>query len=211
MLEEPVRPNACYMRSPLLFWSIIAVGARKYDGDPTLLTSLSTLLPPLMNTIVLARENSLATIQALALFCSWPMPFTSLSYDTTPLQAGLLLSHAFLTGLNVQGTGQDFHDAKLQVDNSFSERRARLWYLCITVCQRVHCCHGSIPPAGLDTYEERENPGTADQHPVLAQIRFEKRLSAIQSSGIMQLERIVASTDPGERQVALPCPEPPSW
>lgn len=198
-----MRPNACYTRSPLLFWAIVAVGSRKYDGDPTLLTSLTTRLPPLLNTVVLARENPLATIQALTLFCAWPMPFTSLSNDITPLQAGLLLSHAFLTGLNVQGTGQDFHDAKLKIDNSFAERRARLWYLCITICQRVHCCHGLIPPAGVDTYDEIDTLGNASPDPVLARIAFEKRLSAVQSAGIVQLERVVTSTDPRTREVAL--------
>lgn len=156
-----------------------------------------------MNAVVLARENPLATIQALCLFCSWPIPFTSLSYDTTPLQAGLLLSHAFVTGLNVQGTGQDFHDAKLKVDNSFMERRARLWYLCITVCQRVHCCHGLLPPSGVDSYDETETLRATDLDPVLSRIVFEKRLSAVQSSGIVQLERLVASTEPQYRQVAM--------
>lgn len=153
--------------------------------------------------VVLARENPLATIQALSLFCAWPLPFTSLSNDTSPLQAGLLLSHAFLTGLNVQGTGQDFHDAKLKVDNSFTDRRARLWYVCITVCQRVHCCHGLRPPVGLDTYDETQTLSTAHVDPVITRIVFEKRLSGVQSAGIMQLERLVASTEPRARQTAL--------
>lgn len=187
----------------MLFWAIVAIGARKYDGDPTLLTSLATRLTSLLNTVVLARENPLATIQALALFCSWPLPFVSLSNDTSPLQAGLLLSHAFLTGLNVQGTGQDFHDAKLKVDKAFAERRTRLWFLCITICQRVHCCHGLVPPVGLNTYTESEAFGAAHHESVLARIVFEKRLSAVQSAGIIQLERVVASTDPREREVAL--------
>lgn len=203
IVEEQPPPNACYIRSHLLFWAIVTVGSRRYEDDPTLLTSLANRIRPLLNTLVLSRENPLATIQALALFCTWPIPFTSLSDDTTPLMAGLLLSHAFLTGLNVQGTGQDFHDAKLKVDKLFANRRARLWYLCITVCQRVHCCHGLLPPAGLEAHSETDSLSTADLEPALAKLVFEKRVSGIQSTGIMQLERLMTSTEPRERQTAL--------
>lgn len=136
IFEGKLKPNACFSQSEILFWTVIAVGARKYSEDPTLLTSLANHIADLASKAALLRERPLPTIQALILLCTWPLPHDSLSKDISPMLAGVLLQLALTIGLHVYGIGQDFSRTKLKVDVAQIQHRSRLWYLCMTVCQR---------------------------------------------------------------------------
>lgn len=136
IIEGRLQPNTCWSQSELLFWAIVITGARKYGEDPTLLTSLATLVAGLASKGVLSRDRPVPLIQALLLLCTWPLPQDSLSKDNSPLLAGALMQQALTIGLHVYGVGQDFSRTKLKADRVQIQHRARLWYLCITVCQR---------------------------------------------------------------------------
>jgi transcriptional regulatory protein LEU3 len=130
-------PNECYRQSPFLFWTIIAIGSRKYIKDPTLILRVGPKVIELAQRAILTREDILTTIQALVCLCSWPMPFSTLNNDITPMLAGAMLQLAMSIGLHVYGVGQDFSRTKLQFDQWQQVQRARLWALCLTVSQKL--------------------------------------------------------------------------
>ena len=114
----------------------MAVGARKYGDDPTLLTLLQPHIVDLASRAILSRENPIPTIKALIVLCAWPLPHDSLNNDISPMLAGALLQHALNIGLHIYGVGQDFARTRVPVDREQIYYRKRLWLLCITVCQR---------------------------------------------------------------------------
>lgn len=124
------------MQSEFLFWTIVAVGARKYEDDPTLLTLLQPQVVDLASRAILSRENPVPTIKALIVLCAWPPPHDSLEKDISPILAGALLQHALNIGLHIYGVGQDFTRKRIPVDRAQILYRRRLWLICITVCQR---------------------------------------------------------------------------
>lgn len=135
-IEGGILPNDCYEQSPYLCLTIITIGSRRYTKDPTLLSQLSPQLTEFTKHAAFSRETSLHTIQAFMLNCTWPLPQNSLSKETTHIISGVLLQHALSVGLHIFGVGQDFSRIKLQEDRALMYLRARLWVLCIVICQR---------------------------------------------------------------------------
>lgn len=144
IFEGTIHPNACFSHCELLFWTIMTVGARGYVDDPTLLTSLVNPVADLAGKASLRREKPLPTIQALILLCAWTLPHDSFSTDVSPLLVGTLLQLALTIGLHVYGIGQAFSRMKLKADRAHIQHRSRLWYLCVTVCQRSFRHHMSL-------------------------------------------------------------------
>ena len=160
-------PNECFAESKLLYWVMVSVGARKYADDPTLLTSIAPPLTELVGASVLSRKDPITTIQALALLCSWPLPFDSMGNDSTPLMAGVLLNSALAVGLHVVSPGRDFSRSTTTANEPKVSSRCQLWAVCIAVCQRLeliqtlvnleyynadlcersNACHGFLLPA----------------------------------------------------------------
>jgi transcriptional regulatory protein LEU3 len=137
VVDASLRPNECYTQSPFLFWTIVAIGSRKYIKDPTLILMLGPKVIELAQQAILTREGVLTTIQALVCLCSWPMPFGTLNNDITPMLTGAMLQLAMSIGLHVFGVGQDFSRTKLPCDRWQQIQRARLWVLCLTVSQKL--------------------------------------------------------------------------
>lgn len=135
--ESFMAPNECYEQSPLLFWTIVAVGSRKYTENPTLIILLGPKTSKLAKLALFAQEPVLLTIQAFLLLCSWPMPFEALSNDITPVLAGAVLQLATTIGLHVSGVGQEFARTRVNQDLNHRAARARLWTACVVVSQRL--------------------------------------------------------------------------
>lgn len=147
MVASDLEPRECYSKSVLLFWTVVAIGSRRYAKDPTLVIALAPRMTELVEKNILATENVLSTIQALLLLCAWPIPFDSLSHDCSSTIAGAVLGLAMSVGLHVLGVGQDFARKKLIDDPESKQLRAKLWSICIATCQRwvfdVHLTHCS--------------------------------------------------------------------
>lgn len=148
MVENNTQPLECYNRSPLLFWTIVAIGSRRYTKDPTLGILLAPKVTELVEKAILSTERSLLTIQAFLLLCAWPLTFDSLSHDYTPTVAGAVLSIAMTNGLHVYGVGQDFSQRKTPNDYERRQLRTKLWCICIATCQRwdVHFSDTLVQP-----------------------------------------------------------------
>lgn len=136
VVESDLQPRECYNKSRLLFWTIVSIGSRRYIKDPTLVISLAPKMTELVERTILSTEGVLFTMQALLLLCAWPIPFDTLSHDTSPTIAGAVLGIAMSNGLHVLGVGQDFSRKKLVDDHVSRLLRAKIWCICITTCQR---------------------------------------------------------------------------
>lgn len=136
LFDKEVRPNDCFAASPLLFWTIIVIGSRRYVKDPTLILLLAPKVLNLAKSAIFASERILQTIQALLLLCTWQMPIDTLQKDVTPQLAGAMLQLATNVGLHVYGSVQDFSRVPLRHDFQQRSFRTRLWSIVLYTCQR---------------------------------------------------------------------------
>ncbi len=136
LFDKRLHPNECYAASRLLFWTITAIGSRKYSKDPTLLLQLSPKVTDLAKSAVFCTDKALPTIQALILLCTWQMPIDTFQKDITPMLAGAMIQLASHLGLHVYGTVQDFSRIPLRYDRQQRSFRTKLWTMCLLTCQR---------------------------------------------------------------------------
>jgi transcriptional regulatory protein LEU3 len=136
IFDESLDPNGYHSNSPLLFWTIVAVGARRYSKDPTVFSLLRSRVLELVQSTILSQEDKLCTIQAFLLLCIWPMPVNTMFKDISPLLAGAMINLAVSVGLHVDGVGQDFSRTTLRYDDKDRVFRAGLWISCMVASQR---------------------------------------------------------------------------
>lgn len=201
-VESRLEPNECFAQSPFLFWTIIITGARKYPRDPTLLSQLMPHVAMLTKDAAFSVEKSMHTIQAFMLLCTWPMPHHSISKDLTHVLSGVLLQHTLSVGLHIFGVGQDFSRIKLAADRTQLYSRARLWALCIVICQRVSCTDG-VPPVYIPDNYDHGYCQAESIHALPPALRFQKTLSRILSDSILELERYALSKPMSQRGPVL--------
>lgn len=201
-VEMQMEPNECYDQSRYLFWTIMTVGARKYTRDPTLLSQLTPHILDMTKNAAFSTEKSLNTIQAFMLLCTWPVPHQSIGKDITHILSGVLLQHTLSVGLHIFGVGQDFARIKLRQDRAQLYSRARLWALCIVICQRISCTDG-VPPVYIpDNYDHSYCQAQTINALPLA-LRFSKTLSRILTESILELEKYALSKPMSQRGPVL--------
>ena len=134
IFESHLTPNDCHSQSPLLFWTIVAIGSRKYPDDPTVLSLLAPRLLRMVRNAVFSRD--LPTIQAFLLLCVWPLPVDTLDNDISPVLIGVILQLAMNIGLHLHGDGQDFSRTTLNPDSGEETLRSKLWMSSLITIQR---------------------------------------------------------------------------
>ncbi|OAG38588.1 hypothetical protein AYO21_07248 [Fonsecaea monophora] len=200
MVETLLTPNECHQQSPLLFWTIIAVGSRKYSENPTLIILLGPKVSKLAKLALFAQEPVLLTIQAFLLLCSWPMPFEALSNDITPVLAGAVLQLATTIGLHVSGVGQEFARTKVNQDLTYRMARGRLWAACVVVSQRVITVNGTPPLVIPDTYGDDSQELSTFMTP---SFQFQKKVSEYLSMTILYIQNHALYKPADELDLAL--------
>lgn len=135
MLDPARSPEYYYDLSPLLFWVIIAVAARRYEEDTTLLLGLAPSLSALVWSTVADVPQSYHVVKALCLLCTWPLPTKSTSTDPTFMLAGLMKQIALQTGLHRPGHGQEFSRLPLSPRDDDVTDRLQTWIACNIVLQ----------------------------------------------------------------------------
>ena len=136
MLDPQKTPDEYYKASPLLFWVIIAVAARHYDADPTLLNSLNGPVSRLLWSTLQGIPQSYFVVKALCIMCTWPMPISSTSSDPTFMLSGLMMNIAMQIGLHRPSHAQDFTKFKVELREEELKDRVRTWAACNAVAQR---------------------------------------------------------------------------
>jgi hypothetical protein len=136
ILDGPMDLNACCIQSPLLFWTMVAVGSRTYSKDPTMLALLGPKVIALVEQAILQRENAISKLQAFLILCVWPMPVDSMHKDISPILVGAMVNLAQSIGLHVPGVGEDFLRTTVPSCHNDTLFRAKLWISIVITAQR---------------------------------------------------------------------------
>jgi hypothetical protein len=147
-LDREVTPEEYYATSPLLFWMIISVGARRYQTDIQLLNSLAGPVTRLVWSTIADIPQSFHAVKALCLLCTWPFPTSSTSTDPTFMLSGLMVHVAMQLGLHRPSHTQDFSKFRVELIESELRDKVRTWAICNVVAQRVATGYGQ-PPSTL--------------------------------------------------------------
>ena len=125
-----------YNSSPLLFWTIIAVAARRYQADPSLFPSLSGPLSRLVWSTLAEVPQSYHVVKALCVLCTWPLPVSSTSSETTFMLSGVMMQLAMQIGLHRPSYAQDFTKFRVELREEELKDRVKTWAACNLVAQR---------------------------------------------------------------------------
>ncbi|KAJ5574299.1 uncharacterized protein N7459_008726 [Penicillium hispanicum] len=147
-LDRQQSPDDYYTASPLLFWTIISVGARRYQSDPGLLNSLAGPVTRLVWSTLADIPQSYHVVKALCLLCSWPFPTSSTSTDPTFMLCGMMIQVAMQLGLHRPSHSQDFSKFRVELIEEELRDKVRTWAICNIVAQRVSTGYGQ-PPSTL--------------------------------------------------------------
>jgi hypothetical protein len=123
-----------YTYSPILFWTIVVTGSRRYRLDPTLLDALAPRVSRLAALATTRLSDYIATISALLILCVWPLPIEDASEDPSPVYSGIIMQLCLQNGLHMHSKRQDFSHAFLIKDTTQEKSRACLWAWCKVVC-----------------------------------------------------------------------------
>ncbi|KAI9760241.1 MAG: hypothetical protein M1835_000211 [Candelina submexicana] len=137
-----------YDLSPVLFWSIISVAARRYTLEPNLLESLVGPLSRLVWATIADLPHVYHVAKALCLLCTWPLPISSTSNDPTFLLSGLMMQMCMQIGLHRPSHAQDFSKFRVELREEEIRDRVKTWAACNITCQSVGTGYGQ-PPSTL--------------------------------------------------------------
>jgi hypothetical protein len=161
-LNPDRKPEDYFARSPLLFWTIISVGARHYTPEPDLFNALSAPLMRLVWSTVAEVPQNYHMIKALILLCAWPLPTSSTSTDPTFMLCGLMMQIALQIGLHRPTHAQDFSKFRVDLRDVELQDRVVVWSVCNIVAQRICTAYGQPP---LSIYDWTLGPKPLDTHP----------------------------------------------
>ncbi|KAJ5684365.1 uncharacterized protein N7477_000710 [Penicillium maclennaniae] len=147
-LDRQKSADDYFNTSPLLFWTIISVGARRYQSDTGLLTSLAGPVTRLVWSTLADIPQSYHVVKALCLLCSWPFPTSSTSTDPTFMLCGMMVQVAMQLGLHRPSHSQDFSKFRVELIEEELRDKVRTWAICNIVAQRVSTGYGQ-PPSSL--------------------------------------------------------------
>lgn len=136
LLNPAKSPDDYYEASPLLFWIIIAVAVRRFNSEPTLLSSLTGPVTRLLWTTLADVPQNYIVVQALCILCTWPLPISSTSSDPTFMLSGLMMQIALQIGLHRPSHAQDFTKFRVELREEELKDRVRTWAACNAIAQR---------------------------------------------------------------------------
>lgn len=140
---NPSQPPDQYQNQhPLLFWSIIAVAARRFRPNPTLLTNLAGPLTHLLWNTIGEVPTSYFVVKALCLLCNWPLPTSTTSSDPTHILCGVMMKMATMIGLHRPNHSQDFSRVSVELNREQLHDRITTWAVCNIVAQTIGTAYG---------------------------------------------------------------------
>ncbi|KAG8533617.1 uncharacterized protein KY384_001357 [Bacidia gigantensis] len=144
-------PDDFYDSSKLLYWTIIAVAARRYQENPSLLTTLTLPLNKLLWEQIGEVPQNYLFCKAVCLLCTWPLPISSTSSDPTFILSGLNVHVAMQMGLHRPSHVQDFSKFnKAELMEEDLRDRVRTWAACNAIASRVSTAYGQPPATCYD-------------------------------------------------------------
>ena len=150
MVDPDKSPDHYYQECLLLFWTIIAVAARRYTKKPSLLRSLTTPLNRLLWATVGEVPQKYYVVKALGILCVWPLPVRTTSQDQTFMLSGLMLQIAMQIGLHRPSPAQDFSRIRFEMREEELRDRTTTWAAWNVIAQRVATGYGEPPTTVYD-------------------------------------------------------------
>lgn len=153
ILEPEKHPDAYYAQLPFLFWSIVAVGARRYPEDPTLFHSIGQrAVESATLQSITQRTTSVAVIQAVLILITWGYWDRLSNKGSFPL-SGLLVHLSMHMGLHNQLSGHAFLTTRMKLSDAERKARRLLWAHCVIAyqrsCLRIGFAPSSVPRPAL--------------------------------------------------------------
>ena len=130
-------PDEYYARSPLLFWTILAVGSRHYTPEPDLFNAFTGPMTRLVWSTIGEVPQNYHVVKALILLCAWPLPTSSTSTDPTFMLCGMMMQIALQIGLHRPTHAQDFTKFRVELREVELQDRVVVWSVCNIVAQRI--------------------------------------------------------------------------
>ncbi|KAG9241517.1 hypothetical protein BJ878DRAFT_427949 [Calycina marina] len=192
-LDPNQTPDTYHQQHPLLFWSIIAVAARRYTTDPSLLTALTGPLSRLLWNTVGEVPNNHFVVKALCLLCTWPLPTSTTTTDPTHILGGVMMKAATGIGLHRPKHTQDFSRVSVQLSKEQLHDRVTTWAVCNIVAQSLGTGYGQ-PASTLYDWTLAVRPGYED--PFTLSPELETRLQVERFCDKISKEMYSNASDP---------------
>ncbi|KAI0453288.1 hypothetical protein F5B21DRAFT_292692 [Xylaria acuta] len=142
-------PNKCFETCPLLFWTIIYVGSRRYAKSTSLVPFLSEEIRRQVFAALGDIPLSLHTINAIILICSWVFPGIRLVNEPSALLSNAIVNAALLLGIHTGKGGHPEYSHGAFQNNYTDEAATYTWAGLNIVSQRVSSYMGLPPVTSL--------------------------------------------------------------
>ncbi|KAK1255605.1 hypothetical protein MKX07_007864 [Trichoderma sp. CBMAI-0711] len=136
-LDPTTSLHEYYESCELLFWSVIAVAARRLQSHPTLLAKLARSVTDLLWKNLRSIPYSLRVVQSLVIICTWPFPTSSSTADPTYMLAGMMVQMGTQMGLHRALNAEDFVKVPLHLSMYEYSEWVKTWEACNIVAQSV--------------------------------------------------------------------------
>ncbi|KAF4125047.1 Fungal specific transcription factor domain [Geosmithia morbida] len=153
-------PDQYYQQHALLFWTIVAVAARRYSppNAPDLLKNLSSPLTRFLWTTIGEVPSSYYVVKAMCLLGAWPLPTSTSTSDPTHILCGVMMKTATGIGLHRPNHIQDFSRVSVELDSEQLNDRVTTWAVCNIVAQNIGTGYGQ-PASTLYDWTLAARPG----------------------------------------------------
>ncbi|KAG6201311.1 hypothetical protein E4U10_007715 [Claviceps purpurea] len=158
---NPQQPPEQYnQQHPLLFWSIIAVAARRFSPMDCreLLTNLSGPMTRFLWTTIGEVPSNYHVVKAMCLLCTWPLPTSTTTSDPTHILCGVMMKTATGIGLHRPNHIRDFSRESVELNKEQLADRVTTWAVCNIVAQNVGTGYGQ-PASSLYDWTLALRPG----------------------------------------------------
>ncbi|GAM86936.1 hypothetical protein ANO11243_049570 [Dothideomycetidae sp. 11243] len=136
LLDPTVRPDAMYQRSPLLFWTIIAIASRRHEDEPGLLAALQRGVMQLVWRQAGSPPFSRPSVQAMLLLAAWPFPTSSFSTGHSFMLVTMAKAAAMQLGMHRPDKVQEFSRVRVQLRPGEFQDMVKCWATCYIITQR---------------------------------------------------------------------------
>ncbi|KAG5985410.1 hypothetical protein E4U55_002331 [Claviceps digitariae] len=153
-------PDQYNQQHPLLFWSIIAVAARRFSplDCPELLKNLSGPMTRFLWTTIGEVPSNYHVVKAMCLLCTWPLPTSTTTSDPTHILCGVMMKTATGIGLHRPNHIRDFSRESVELNKEQLADRVTTWAVCNIVAQNVGTGYGQ-PASTLYDWTLALRPG----------------------------------------------------
>lgn len=127
ILSQPTSADDLYNSSALLFWTVMTTAARHDSPDFLLFPKLVPVIKRRLWMTIAEPPHTISSLQAMAIFCVWPLPCSSMPLDITVILAGILKSAAMHVGLHRPDILRDYSRAPHSITGEALREVIKVW------------------------------------------------------------------------------------